>query len=431
MDKLEILGQPPQAPGTGLRGRIAIHGAKNAALPIQCAALLADGPTTLRNVPRLTDVGTMNHLLRGLGCVVDPPGEVERVITIDPRGVGSGPLEAPYELVKTMRASVTVMGPLLARYGRSRVSLPGGCAIGARPIDQHLAGLEALGAEVVFEHGYVQLTAKRLVGARFVFDKVTVGGTQNVLMAAVLAKGGSVLENCAREPEVEELAQVLIAMGAKIEGIGTDTLEIEGVDALHGIDHAIGGDRIEAGTFAVAAAITRGDVLLVGAPVHGMHSVIDKLEDAGVECRVEPEGLRVIGPERLRPIDITTRPHPGFPTDMQAQIMVLAAMADGASVIRETIFENRFMHVPELVRLGANIMVSGNTAIVRGPATLSGTTVMATDLRASASLVLAALVAEGTTEVRRVYHIDRGYEAIEDRLRPLGARMTRYHGAGG
>ncbi len=431
MDKLEILGQPPQAPGTGLRGRIAIHGAKNAALPIQCAALLGDGPTTLRNVPRLTDVGTMNHLLRGLGCVVDPPGEVERVITIDPRGVGQGPLEAPYELVKTMRASVTVMGPLLARYGRSRVSLPGGCAIGARPIDQHLAGLEALGAEVVFEHGYVQLTAKRLTGARFVFDKVTVGGTQNVLMAAVLAKGGSVLENCAREPEVEELAQVLIAMGAKIEGIGTDTLEIEGVDALHGIDHAIGGDRIEAGTFAVAAAITRGDVLLVGAPVHGMHSVIDKLEDAGVECRVEPEGLRVIGPERLRPIDITTRPHPGFPTDMQAQIMVLAAMADGASVIRETIFENRFMHVPELVRLGANIVVSGNTAIVRGPATLSGTTVMATDLRASASLVLAALVAEGTTEVRRVYHIDRGYEAIEDRLRPLGARMTRYHGAGG
>ncbi len=432
MDKLEILGQPPGAPGTGLCGRVAIHGAKNASLPIQCAALLAEGPVTLRNVPRLTDVGTMNRLLRELGCTVEPSAlEGERVITIDSRTVGSGSLEAPYELVKTMRASVTVMGPLLARYGRVRLSLPGGCAIGARPIDQHLAGLSALGAEVVFEHGYVQLQARKLIGTRFCFEKVTVGGTQNVLMAAVLAKGSSLLENCAREPEVEELAQVLIAMGARIDGVGTDTLEVEGVEGLRGIDHAVVADRIEAGTFAVAAAITRGNLLLEHAPVAHMHAVIDKLTEAGVECRVEPEGLRVIGPERLRPFDVTTRPHPGFPTDMQAQIMVLAAMADGASVIRETIFENRFMHVPELVRLGANIVISGNTAVIRGPATLSGTIVMATDLRASASLVLAGLVAEGATEIRRVYHIDRGYEAIEDRLRPLGARMTRYHGAVG
>ncbi len=431
MDKLEIIGTPPGLPGTGLRGRIQVRGAKNAALPIQCAALLGSGVTRLRHVPQLTDVGTMNRLLRELGCAVEIHSADEgRTVDIDPTGVTTGGLEAPYELVKTMRASVTVMGPLVARYGRARVSLPGGCAIGARPIDQHLKGLQALGAEVTLEHGYVDVEARRLIGGRFHFDKVTVGGTQNVLMAATLAKGSTKLENVAREPEVQELALFLNKMGARISGAGTDTIEVEGVDELTGIDHAILPDRIEAGTFAVAAAISRGDVLLEHAPVDHMHAVIDKLVEAGAECTVEPEGLRVVGPERLRPFDVVTRPHPGFPTDMQAQIMVLAAMADGASVIRETIFENRFMHVPELNRLGADIVVNGNTAIVRGPTRFSGTTVMATDLRASASLVLAGLVAEGATEIRRVYHIDRGYEAIEERLTPLGARMRRYHGAG-
>ena len=431
MDKLEIIGRPPSEPGTGLRGRLQIRGAKNAALPIQCAALLASDATRLRHVPRLTDVSTMNRLLRGLGCTVEvDESDAGRTVSIDPTGVARGPLEAPYELVKTMRASVTVMGPLLARYGQARVSLPGGCAIGARPIDQHLKGLQALGAEVRLEHGYVDLRADRLRSGRFHFDKVTVGGTQNVMMAATLARGSSRLENVAREPEVEELAIFLNKMGARVAGAGTSVIEIEGVDSLAGIDHAILPDRIEAGTFAVAAAITRGDVLLEHAPVDHMHAVIDKLVEAGVDCRVEQGGLRVIGPERIRPIDVATRPHPGFPTDMQAQIMVLATMADGASVIRETIFENRFMHVPELNRLGADIVVNGNTAVVRGPTQFSGTTVMATDLRASASLVLAALVARGRTEIRRVYHIDRGYEAIEERLRPLGAEMKRYSGAG-
>ncbi len=344
---------------------------------------------------------------------------------------GGGDLEAPYELVKTMRASVTVMGPLLARYGRARVSLPGGCAIGARPIDQHLKGLAALGAQIDIEHGYVDLSAKRLQGADIVFDKVTVGGTQNVMMAAALAKGTTRLENVAREPEIGELALVLNKMGAKVAGAGTPVIEIEGTEHLSGIDHAILPDRIEAGTFAVAAAITRGDVLLRDAPVDHLHAVIAKLEEAGVECSAEPGGLRVRGPDTLGPVDVITRPHPGFPTDMQAQLMVLATVADGQSVITERIFENRFMHVPELNRLGARILVNGNTAVVRGPTQYSGTTVMATDLRASASLVLAGLVADGRTEIRRVYHLDRGYEAIEERLRPLGARIQRYHGARG
>jgi UDP-N-acetylglucosamine 1-carboxyvinyltransferase len=428
MDKLEIIGKPPGTPGAGLVGTIEIRGAKNAALPIQCAALLGSSATRLRHVPQLTDVSTMNGLLAELGCTVESD-RASRVVTIDPSGVAQGSLEAPYEHVKTMRASVTVMGPLLARYGRARISLPGGCAIGARPIDQHLAGLQALGAKVTLEHGYVDLEAKRLQGTHFQFDKVTVGGTQNVMMAAALAKGHTTLENVACEPEVQELAIFLNKMGARVSGAGTSKIEIEGVDELAGIDHAILPDRIEAGTFAVAAAITRGNVLLEHAPVDHMHAVIEKLHEAGVQCFAEAGGLRVIGPERLGPIDVVTRPHPGFPTDMQAQIMVLAAMADGASVIRETIFENRFMHVPELNRLGANIVVNGNTAVIRGPTRFSGTTVMATDLRASASLVLAGLVADGATEIRRVYHIDRGYEAIEERLCPLGVRMSRYHGA--
>jgi UDP-N-acetylglucosamine 1-carboxyvinyltransferase len=405
MDKIVIHG------GQRLSGEIRILGAKNAALPIQCAALLTDTPTTLRHVPRLSDVKTMGELLVGLGCVV----EGDRTLVIDPAGVGAGPLEAPYELVKTMRASVTVMGPLLARYGRCRVSLPGGCAIGARPIDQHLRGLE--------------LKARRLKGAAFTFDVITVGGTQNVMMAAALAKGTTRLENVAREPEVQELAVVLNKMGAKIHGAGTSAMEIEGVDVLTGIDHAILPDRIEAGTFMVAAAITRGDILLEHAPVDHLHAVIAKLEEAGARCLVEPRGLRVLGPDELRPIDIVTRAHPGFPTDMQAQMMVLATAAHGQSILTETIFENRFMHVPELVRLGADIHVNGNVAIIKGPARYTGTTVMATDLRASASLVLAGLVASGKTEIRRVYHLDRGYETIEKRLRQVGAKIRRFHGA--
>ncbi len=421
MDSLIIRGP------TRLVGEVDVYGAKNACLLIQCAALLGTEPTILRRVPDLTDVATMNRLLTSLGCQIDRVGE--RAISIDPAKVADGPLEAAYELVKTMRASVTVMGPLLARYGRARVSLPGGCAIGARPIDQHLKGLAALGAEITLEHGYVDLKAKRLSGARFVFDKVTVGGTQNLMMAATLAKGSSMLENVAREPEVVELAYVLNKMGAKVSGAGGPVIEVEGVDALMGADHAVMADRIEAGTLAVAAAITRGDVLVRHAPVDAMHAVLAKLETAGVECIVEPEGLRIRGPERLRPIDIVTDPHPGFPTDMQAQLMVLAALADGVSVIREQIFENRFMHVPELARMGANVSVVGNTATIRGPARLQGAEVMATDLRASASLVVAGLVADGVTELRRVYHLDRGYERLEHRLCALGADVTRARGA--
>jgi len=419
MDKIVIHG------GQRLEGEIRVNGAKNAALLIQCAALLGEGKTTLRHVPRLSDVRTMSRLLESLGCQVGG----DRTLSIDPEGVAKGSLEATYEMVKTMRASVTVMGPLLARYGRARVSLPGGCAIGARPIDQHLKGLAALGAEIELSHGYVELRAKRLHGASVIFDTVTVGGTQNVMMAATLAKGTSQLENVAREPEVQELARFLNKMGAKIRGAGTPMIEIEGVDSLRGIDHAVVPDRIEAGTFAVAAAITRGDLLLRDAPIDDMHAVIAKLQEANVECLVEPDGLRVRGPDQLHPIDATTRPYPGFPTDMQAQLMVLATQATGQSLITETIFENRYMHVSELCRMGADIQVNGHAAVVRGPTKLGGAIVMATDLRASASLVLAGLVAEGATEVRRVYHLDRGYEAIDKRLRPLGARIERFHGA--
>ena len=419
MDKIVVEG------GARLEGELRVNGAKNAALLIQCAALLTSTPTTLRHVPLLSDVRTMSRLLAVLGCTVSG----DRTLHIDTRGVAEGSLLAPYDLVKTMRASVTVMGPLLARYGRATVSLPGGCAIGARPIDQHLKGLEALGAEIQLEHGYVKLSAKRLRGSSFVFDTVTVGGTQNVMMAAALAKGQTRLENVAREPEVQELAQVLNKMGAKIRGAGTSVIEIEGVDELAGVDHAILPDRIEAGTIAVGAAITGGSVLLRDAPVDHMHAVIGKLEEAGVQCVVEPDGLRVHGPDELTPVDIVTRPHPGFPTDMQAQFVVLASVAKGRSMLTETIFENRFMHVPELLRMGADIHITANTVVVRGVRRLGGATVMATDLRASASLVLAGLVAEGTTEILRVYHLDRGYEAIEQRLCALGANVTRVPGA--
>jgi UDP-N-acetylglucosamine 1-carboxyvinyltransferase len=417
MDKIVVEG------GSRLAGEIKISGAKNAALPLMAAAVLADGPSTFRNVPRLQDVATMAKLLRRLGCKVE--GTTAMTIAPSSPSRKRTSYEAPYELVKTMRASVLVLGPLVARYGHGRVSLPGGCAIGARPIDQHLKGLEAMGAKVTLEHGYVDVTCKRLRGASIVCDVPTVTGCENLMMAAALARGRSVIENAAREPEIEELALVLNKMGARVSGAGTAVITIEGVDGLHAIEHAIIPDRIEAGMFGVAAATTRGDVLLVGARAEHLDAVIAKLRAAGAGVTVEAGGVRVRGGGELHPVDITTQPHPGFPTDMQAQFMVLATIAAGQSVIKETIFENRFMHVPELGRMGADIAVSGRVAVVRGGAKLSGASVMATDLRASASLVLAGLVANGKTEVLRVYHLDRGYEAIEKKLRAVGARIRR------
>lgn len=417
MDKIVVEGGPR------LTGEIQVSGAKNAALPLLASALLPNGPSTFHNVPLLNDVVTMSKLLRVLGCEVDH-GE-GRGVTVAPAGDRPASLQAPYELVKTMRASVLVLGPLVARYGRAQVSLPGGCAIGARPIDQHLRGLEAMGARVTLEHGYVSVEAERLRGANIVFDVPTVTGTENIMMAAALAKGRTVLENAAREPEVEELAIVLNKMGARIQGAGTAVIQIEGVDELHPIEHAIVPDRIEAGTFLVAAAITRGDVLVKHARPEHLDAVLAKLRSSGVQVSVEPGGVRVRGGGDILPVDVTTQPHPGFPTDMQAQFMVLACCARGQSVIKETIFENRYMHVPELGRMGGDIHVDGRLAVIRGVPFLSGATVMATDLRASASLVLAGLVARGTTEVLRVYHLDRGYERIERKLRGLGANIKR------
>jgi UDP-N-acetylglucosamine 1-carboxyvinyltransferase len=416
MDKIVVEG------GQRLVGKIPISGAKNAALPLLAAALLPSGASTFTNVPQLADVRTMMKLLRMLGWTAE--GEREVVIA-PPTGKKKPKLEAPYDLVKTMRASVLVLGPLAARYGRVRVSLPGGCAIGARPIDQHLKGLEALGAKVTLDHGYVEVEAKRLRGATIVLDMPTVTGCENLIMAASLAKGRTVIENAAREPEVEELALVLNKMGAKIQGAGTGIITIEGVDELLPIEHAIMPDRIEAGTFAVAAAMTRGDLLLEGARPEHLEAVIAKLRRAGVSVAAEAGGIRVRGGGDLGAVDIVTQPHPGFPTDMQAQFMVMASLAKGQSVIQEMIFENRYMHVPELGRMGADIQISGRTAVVRGVKDLHGASVMATDLRASASLVLAGLVAKGKTEVLRVYHLDRGYEAIEKKLRGVGAKIKR------
>jgi UDP-N-acetylglucosamine 1-carboxyvinyltransferase len=421
MDKIVVEG------GARLSGEIKISGAKNAALPLLAAALLPSGASTFRNVPRLQDVATMGKLLRHLGCEVEaePAKHLVRITPPARAPKGKSHYEAPYQLVKTMRASVLVLGPLVARYGHGRVSLPGGCAIGARPIDQHLKGLTAMGAKVTLEHGYVDVSCKRLKGASIVCDVPTVTGCENLMMAAALARGRTVIENAAREPEVEELALVLNKMGARVSGAGTPIITIEGVDELQPIEHAIIPDRIEAGTFAVAAAITRGDVLLVGARPEHMDAMIAKLRAAGATVTAEAGGLRVRGTGELSAVDITTQPHPGFPTDMQAQFMVLATMAKGQSVIKETIFENRYMHVPELGRMGADVSVSGQVAVVRGGKKLSGASVMATDLRASASLILAGLVAGGKTEVLRVYHLDRGYEAIEKKLRGVGAKIKR------
>ncbi len=408
--------------GNRLRGEVRVSGAKNAALPIFASTLLAAGRSTLRNVPGLGDVATMKRLLGQLGADVQGQGEV----SIDTSRITN--LEAPYELVKTMRASALVLGPLVGRYGQARVSLPGGCAIGARPIDQHLKGLAAMGARIELEHGVVTARARRLRGATIVLDLVTVTGTENLMMAAALAKGRTTLENAACEPEVEELARVLNKMGARVRGAGTSVIAIEGVDELSPLDHAVIPDRIEAGTLMVAAALTRGDVLVRDCLPEHLDAVIAKLRATGAEITIEPGGVRVRGRSPVHSADIVTRPHPGFPTDMQAQFMVLMAVARGQSILSETIFENRFMHVPELCRMGADIMIEGRTAIVRGARKLRGAKVMATDLRASACLVLAGLVAEGTTEVLRVYHLDRGYERLDKKLRALGADVRRAKG---
>ena len=410
--------------GARLTGEVRVSGAKNAALPILASSLLASGRSVYRNVPALGDVRTMDKLLGDLGAeVTSKPGGVTLVDTSKVHNV-----EAPYDLVKTMRASVVVLGPLTARYGRAKVSLPGGCAIGARPIDQHLKGLAAMGAKIELDHGYVTARAKRLHGATIVFDMVTVTGTENLMMAAALAKGRTTLENAAREPEVEELARVLNKMGARVQGAGTPLITIEGVDELQPIEHAIIPDRIEAGTLLVAAAITRGNVLVRDCLPEHLDAVIAKLRGAGVEVTPEDGGLRVRAKADLKPTDISTQPFPGFPTDMQAQFTVLMTRAKGQSVLTETIFENRFMHVPELQRMGADILVEGRTVVVRGPNRLTGAEVMATDLRAAASLVLAALIADGTTKIRRVYHLDRGYDRLDKKLRALGANMHRTRG---
>ena len=415
MDKIVVEG------GQRLVGEIPVSGAKNAALPLLAATILANGPCTYKNMPQLQDVATMAKLLRKLGGEVDG----KRTMVVHPPHGRKLKLEAPYDLVKTMRASVLVLGPLLARYGKARVSQPGGCAIGTRPIDQHLKGLAAMGAKIQLDHGYVDVECKRLRGAHIVLDMPTVTGCENLMMAASLAKGRTVLENAACEPEVEDLALVLNKMGARISGAGTSVITIDGVDELQPIEHAIIPDRIEAGTFAIAAAITRGDVLLTGARAEHMDAILAKLRSAGATVTVEAAGVRVRGGGDILPVDITTQPHPGFPTDMQAQFMVLATQAKGQSIIREMIFENRYMHVPELQRMAADIHVDGRTAIIRGGSKLSGAAVMATDLRASASLVLAGLVASGKTEVLRVYHLDRGYESIEKKLRGAGAKIRR------
>jgi len=417
--------------GKTLRGSVRISGAKNAALPILCATLLSDGASRLRNVPDLKDIATTAALLRFLGreVKVDAP-EVHVAAGADVRP------EAPYELVKQMRASILVLGPLVARFGRAKVSLPGGCAIGARPVDQHLKGLEAMGCTIRLERGYVLAEGPggggRLRGAEVVFDIPTVTGTENLMMAAALAKGRTTLVNCAREPEIEELGRILNKMGAEVDGAGTDVMHVKGSDRgeLEPFDHAIIADRIEAGTYMVAAAAVMGsDVLLEGAELHDLDAVVGKMRRSGVEIESEGQAVRVRRSQPLRPSNVTTAPHPGFPTDMQAQFLVLMAMARGESVITETIFENRFMHVPELQRMGASVALRGNTAVVQGVDKLYGASVMATDLRASASLVIAGLVSEEETEVRRVYHIDRGYERIEQKLRGLGADIERVKGA--
>jgi UDP-N-acetylglucosamine 1-carboxyvinyltransferase len=414
MDKLAITGGMP------LRGEIRVSGAKNAALPILCAALLTAQPLVLKNVPKLNDVRTMRSLLAQMGVRIDADDDA---LTLSAADI-DWPL-APYEMVKTMRASILALGPLLARCGEARVSLPGGCAIGLRPVDQHIKGLQAMGAEIDLDHGYIDAKATRLSGAHFVFDVVTVTGTENLMMAATLADGTTVLANAAREPEVVDLADCLNAMGARISGAGTDQIIIEGVPRLSGATHEIMPDRIETGTFLVAAAATGGEIALSGARPDTLGAVLDKLAEAGVVTEIGDSTIRIRRNGRLRSVSMRTAPYPGFPTDMQAQLMALMTVADDAAMITETIFENRMMHVQELKRLGAAIEVEGNTAIIRGAQKLTAANVMATDLRASAGLVIAGLIAEGETVIDRIYHLDRGYERIEEKLSALGARIRR------
>ncbi len=414
MDKILIEG------GRRLEGRVRVSGAKNATLPLMCAALLADGPVTLRNVPDLMDVRTTAKLLRTMGVGVVLDGDLA---VVDPTGLEHP--EAPYELVRTMRASILVLGPLIARCGRARVSLPGGCAIGERPINLHLKGLEALGATIRLAGGYVEAEASRLKGDRIYLDVATVTGTENVMMAAVLAEGRTTIKNAAREPEVVDLAAMLVRMGARIEGAGSDIITIEGVRQLAGTEHTVIPDRIEAGTFMVAAGLTGGDLTLEGARLDHLEAAVSKFREAGLEITVEGAEVRVRSGRAIRAVDVKTLPHPGFPTDLQAQMMVLMARSQGLSVITETVFENRFMHVPELRRMGAQIETQGSRAIIRGVPRLEGAPVMASDLRASAALVLAGLAAAGTTEVSRTYHLDRGYERIEQKLSAVGAVIRR------
>jgi UDP-N-acetylglucosamine 1-carboxyvinyltransferase len=421
MDKLLIRG------GRRLKGELTISGAKNAALPELCAALLTAEPVHLANVPQLQDVGTMLKLLRSMGVSTERESADGRELLLD-AGSLTRP-EATYDLVKTMRAAILALGPLLARFGEATVSLPGGCAIGSRPVDQHIRGLQAMGAQINVEHGYIIARAKRLKGARITTDMVTVTGTENLLMAATLAEGETVLENAAQEPEIPDLAEMLIAMGAKIEGHGTSRIRIEGVARLHGVRHRIIPDRIEAGTFLCAVAATGGDVLLHEARADHLDAVLDKLREAGVTIESGATGgrdwIRVRGDGRLKAVSFRTSEYPAFPTDMQAQFMALDCIADGTARVTETIFENRFMHVNELLRLGARIDIDGHVALVQGVPSLSGATVMATDLRASASLVIAGLVAEGQTVVDRIYHLDRGYDRMEEKLRGIGADIER------
>jgi UDP-N-acetylglucosamine 1-carboxyvinyltransferase len=414
VDKLIIHG------GKRLKGEITISGAKNAALPIMAASLLSSGYSVIQGVPSLRDIMTMGRLLANLGAGFHyEDGKViigtERVKIY----------EAPYDLVRTMRASILVLGPLLSKYGRAKVSLPGGCAIGARPINLHLMGLEKMGAEVKLEAGYVVAKAKRLKGASIYFDMPTVTGTENLMMAASLARGTTVIENAAREPEVTDFAQALISMGARIAGAGESIVEIEGVHELRTMNHTVIPDRIETGTFMTIAGITGGDILLKSCRIEHLDAVVMKLKEAGLRFEQKEDGLRVIGPSRPKSTNIKTIPYPGFPTDMQAQFMALMAVADRTSIIKETIFENRFMHVAELMRMGADISVEGGIATVKGVSRLKGAPLMATDLRASASLVVAALSAKGETEIRRIYHLDRGYERMEEKLRKIGADVKR------
>lgn len=419
MDKLFISG------GNRLHGEIAISGAKNAALPILCAALLAETPLHLSSIAALKDIDTTIKLLDTMGVKIERHGDK---VTLDASEVAS--FEATYEMVKTMRASILVLGPLLARFGTARVSLPGGCAIGSRPVDLHIKGLQAMGAAIHITHGYIQastlhLPNRRLQGARYYMDLVTVTGTENLMMAAALAQGTTVLENAAKEPEVIDLAEMLIKMGAKITGAGTDVITIEGVEKLNGTTHNVVCDRIEAGTYMVAAAMTGGEVKLLNARADLLDAVIEKLREAGATVTSDADTITVKSDGKLKAVNIRTAPHPAFPTDMQAQFMALNTIAEGVSKVTETIFENRFMHVQELQRMGAEISIDGNTALVQGVSALDGATVMATDLRASASLVLAGLVARGDTTIERIYHLDRGYENLEQKLNALGANVKR------